>query len=351
MSMKPAKIQFNGGELSPWLAARTDIVKYDKTAKLCRNFIPLTEGSLKRRGGTCCVAQTPEADLNVMLVINPLPAHAEVLINHAKTNTITAARGDTLFYEVKAKGYATMSGKVTVVANTNLQVKLVSEVKRHTLTIATSPANATVKINGFLRKTYEAAENEAVNYIVYDNYYLPQHGTLSLNGDKTLNIALTMDHVDTFDYGTWGNPLAFISCSLYGDIDGLKKCFLICFENGYLPILFDAKLKAPRDEDFDESRFVFTGTQGYNALYKNAYGADTLGVLRLSDDGVFYDSLAGVAACGFDFATLKNSGFAADDRDSFVAHFDDYVGYGTGGGIKVCYQGEVIWALKGRNNG
>ena len=52
MSIKPTRMQFNGGELSPWLQGRTDIAKYDKTAKLCRNFIPLVEGSLKRRGGT-----------------------------------------------------------------------------------------------------------------------------------------------------------------------------------------------------------------------------------------------------------------------------------------------------------
>ena len=33
MSLKPAKGQLNGGELSPWLEARTDISKFDKTAK------------------------------------------------------------------------------------------------------------------------------------------------------------------------------------------------------------------------------------------------------------------------------------------------------------------------------
>ena len=45
MSIKPEKVQFNGGELSPWLEGRTDIAKYDKTAKLCRNFIPLAAAS------------------------------------------------------------------------------------------------------------------------------------------------------------------------------------------------------------------------------------------------------------------------------------------------------------------
>lgn len=351
MSMKPAKIQFNGGELSPWLAARTDIAKYDKTAKLCRNFIPLTEGSLKRRGGTCFVAETPEADLNVRLKITPTPEHAEVFINHAKTDTLTAARGDTLFYEVRARGYATMSGKVTVVKNTELEVKLVSEVKRHTLTITTSPASLKVKINGIRRKTYAAAANEEVHYVVYSDYRLPQRGTLVLSEDKTLSVTLAMDHGNTYDYGAWGDPMAFIACTLYGSLDDLKKCFLIYFENGYLPVLFDAKLRAPRDEDFDESRFIAETTQGYNTLYKNALGVDTLGVIRLSDDGVFYDNLSGQAITGFDFLSLKNCGFSAADRASFEAEFRDYESYATRGMIKVCYQGEIVWALKGRNNG
>lgn len=351
MSMKPAKIQFNGGELSPWLAARTDIAKYDKTAKLCRNFIPLTEGSLKRRGGTCFVAETPEAIIGVRLKISPTPAHAEVFINHAKTDTLAAERGDTLFYEVRAKGYVTTSGSVTVINNTELEVKLVSEIKRHTLTIATTPASAKVKINGVVRKTYAAADNEEVRYVVYKDYYLPQRGTLVLKEDKTLNVALSMDEVDTYDYGAWGDPLAFIACTLYGGLDELKKCFLICFENGYLPVLFDAKLRAPRNEDFIESRFIADSTQGYNTLYKSAEGVDTLGVMRLSDDGVFYDNLSGQAVTGFDFLSLKKCGFPVEDRASFEEQFQDYEAYTTGGGIKVCYQGEIVWALKGRSNG
>lgn len=52
MAIKPAINQFNGGELSPYLEGRTDWDKYNYSAKLCKNFIPLIEGSLKRRGGS-----------------------------------------------------------------------------------------------------------------------------------------------------------------------------------------------------------------------------------------------------------------------------------------------------------
>jgi len=351
MSIKPAKIQFNGGELSPWLAARTDIAKYDKTAKLCRNFIPLTEGSLKRRGGTCFVAKTPETSRWAILVINPSPKHADVFINNVKTNVLTVECGDTVFYEVHAKGYAAVSGKVTVVANTTLEIKLVSYLKRHTLTIVTAPNAAVVKINGVARKTYEASENEEVCYIAYENYCLPQTGKLILKEDKTLHLTLAADTQETYDYGDWGELLAFISCSFYGCAEALKKCFLIRFENGYLPILFDAKLKAPTDEDFKQSCFVFDNRQGFNALYQTSEGAEALAVIRLTDDGVFYDDLEGKALFGIDFKRLKNCGLAAENQDSFEAVFSHYDGYLTRGGVKVCYDGVIVWTLKGRNNG
>ena len=105
MSIKPTRMQFNGGELSPWLQGRTDIAKYDKTAKLCRNFIPLVEGSLKRRGGTHFVAQTPLDD-DILFQIIPTPPEAKVLINGVERSSITVARGDKLYYEVSCDGYS-----------------------------------------------------------------------------------------------------------------------------------------------------------------------------------------------------------------------------------------------------
>lgn len=56
MAIKPALNQFNGGEISPQLEGRYDWDKYNYSAKLCKNFIPLVEGSLKRRGGSHFVA-------------------------------------------------------------------------------------------------------------------------------------------------------------------------------------------------------------------------------------------------------------------------------------------------------
>lgn len=43
---------FDGGELSPLLGARTDLAKYFNGCSVLRNFIPLVQGPLVRRGGT-----------------------------------------------------------------------------------------------------------------------------------------------------------------------------------------------------------------------------------------------------------------------------------------------------------
>lgn len=48
----PWKVSFNGGELSPRMAARTDQQKYAAGSYLLQNFIPTVQGPAIRRGGT-----------------------------------------------------------------------------------------------------------------------------------------------------------------------------------------------------------------------------------------------------------------------------------------------------------
>ena len=59
---KPILNQFNGGEISSWLEGRIDLQKYPYSARLMRNFIPLVEGSVVRRGGSHFVASCKEED-------------------------------------------------------------------------------------------------------------------------------------------------------------------------------------------------------------------------------------------------------------------------------------------------
>jgi len=350
MSKKIAKIQFNGGELSPWLQGRLDIAKYHRTARLCRNFIPLTEGSLKRRGGTRFVAKTPEQSALTFRII-PNPVDAVVLINNVEQNSIILAYGDTVTYEVRADGYVTATGKMRVVQNTSLTVALVSQTVRYTLTISPQPSSAIVKIAGYVRSVYNGYKNEVVPYVVYKDGYTLQSGTVLLDENKSLQITLAEETSSSVDYGAWGDPVAFIACSAYGHITIQKKCFIIRFQNGYLPILFDASKTAPDVSDIDESMFVTTQTDGYDSLAFNSSHLNQLALIRRGNQAIFYDDANGTVVAGYDYVSMSFMGWQLDENGQFATVYNSYDGSVVGGTVKVYYQGSLVWTLRGRSNG
>ena len=61
VAAQPLKPSWNSGELSPRLAARTDLDKYRNGAAVLENMIPLTEGGAQRRAGTRFVAETGDS--------------------------------------------------------------------------------------------------------------------------------------------------------------------------------------------------------------------------------------------------------------------------------------------------
>ena len=349
MSVKPAKIQFNGGELSPWLYGRTDIEKYDKTARLCRNFIPLTEGSLKRRGGTRFAAQTPQSN-GVTFQIICSPAEAVVKINDEIQSLLVVAIGDTVNYTVQAPSYTSVSGKVVVTDNMILRVNLVSLVEQRTLTIVANPENAVIKIKGYQRSQYTGALNEKVAYVVYCDGYLLQSGQVVLDQSKTINVTLTAEESDDGTYGDWGDPVAFIACTAYGQKFPQKKCFLIYFENGYLPILFDDALAAPKTRDVDESLFIYNNSNGYDALVRKN-NTNQLAVIRRTSKAIYYDNLQGQMIAGFDFSSMKYYGWQRDESGKYASVYKLYDGYVVGKTVKVYENGNLVWTLRGRNNG
>ena len=350
MSKKPQKIQFNGGELSPWLTGRGDIAKFDKTAILCRNFIPLTEGALKRRGGTRFVAQTPEDD-DVTLKIVPTPMEATVMINNENTDTITVAKGDTITYEVRARYYKTVSGKMSLTQNMVLNIVLVSLVETCYLTITPVPYDAKVKIGGYERKFYSGKKNETVDYIVYKDGYKMQSGQVVLDENKSLTITLVQEEEVESEYGDWGDPVAFISCTAYGCIEPQLKCFLIRFENGYLPILFNSNKVAPDSSDIDESRFVYTQANGYDSYLLDGTHTNRLGVIKRQKYGIYYYDLDGTLLVAYDYASMTFMGWQVDDEREYAATYKRYDGTVSGSLIKVYYKGQQVFDMRGRNNG
>lgn len=350
MSVKPAKIQFNGGELSPWLEGRTDIAKYDKTAKLCRNFIPLTEGSLKRRGGSRFVAETPETTAAVFS-IQTSPVDAKILINGMMQNSLEVALGDTVNYEVSAQGYVTASGQVKVTKNITLDVVLVSLAKRYTLSIETTPVNAVVKIAGYERNTYDGIKGEEVPVVVYCDNYTLKSETIKLDTELDYTISLTAETDDICSYGDWGDPLCFVSCSAYGHDKLQKKCLLIRFTNGYLPVLFDADSDAPDASDVDENLFIYEATDQYNAVFYSATGENCLAVIHRNEQMIYYHDLEGNILAVFE---VKKDGcpiWQIDKEKQPATCYKFYDGYLVNKTIKVHYKGNLIWSMKGRNNG
>lgn len=347
MSKKPAKVQFNGGEISPWLEGRIDFTKYDKSAKLCRNFIPVVEGSLKRRGGTLFVAKTSEED-SLMFEIIAEPIDAKILINGVEKSKIYVSRGDVVKYEVSLDGYVSCVNEVTVFDDTSLVVKLVSKSEMCKLSIVTEPSDAIVKIEGYERNTYSASKNSEVLYMVYKDGYETITGKIILDEDKSLNISLEKIDNTNVLYGSWGDPTAFISCTVVGRDDKHLKCFMLRFSNGYLPILFDANLDAP-DENYviDESLFINNIRDGYNALYwKN--GDYHLGNIERIADGIAYYDLDGKLVAGFDYLTCKVVGWPIDDENRYASEYSSYDGIVNNGVFQIYRFGKLVWELKGR---
>lgn len=350
MSQKPAKIQFNGGELSPWLSARVDIAKYHQTARLCRNFIPLTEGALKRRGGTRFVGMTPEIG-SLWVRITAVPEEADIYINGVKQKSLYVAEGDEIFYEVKAKGYAPLSSKLTVTQSITLVVNLVAESERYKLQINPTPNDATVKISGYKRSLYQGIKNEKVLYLVFKDGYQLKREEVVLNTDKTVNVTLEQDTEEAVSYGDWGSLTGLVAASVLGNLEVKKKCFLLRFENGYLPVLFDASKTAPDASDFNEEFFIATNQNGYNALCLNEQNQKVLAVIDENDQGIFYKNTSGVTVVGFDFNALKFAGWPVDENNRFVTFYQNYDAVITNGVIKVYFNGNSVWTLRGRNNG
>lgn len=346
MGIKHAKVQFNGGELSPWLEGRVDIAKYDKTAKLCRNFIPIAEGSLKRRGGTSFVAFTME-DEEVVFKIITEPFNAKVFINGQQINEISVVRGEDVSYEVYADGYISKSGKITVTDNYELEVKLVSETDTCVLTIVPNPSDAIVKIAGVERTVYTGAKNSEITYSVYKDGYKINIGTVVLDEDKTLNIELEYNNGNVV-YEEWGDPLKFVACTAVGRFDKQYKCFMLRFSNGYLPVIFDAKLDAPGDDYvLDETMFYSTIRDEYNSVY---YKDDkyNIGTVADIDEAIRYYDLDGNLVAGFPHGEGMYFGWQVDENGKYASVYKSYTGEVVDNVVNVYRNGSLVWQLKGR---
>ncbi len=348
MSIKPIKVQFNGGELSPWLEGRMDVDKYNHTAKFCRNFIPIAEGSLRRRGGTHFVAFTPEDD-ELVVTITVDPVDAVIVLNNQITNTLTVSRGDVITYYISADGYISKSGNITITESTTYKISLVATKDTCLFYIIPTPDDASVVINGYLRNYVTVAKNEIVNYWVYKNGYILVKDQKQIVDTEYLYLTLEAEEGSSANFAGWGDLVKFSACSAVGSYSQQLKCFMIEFTNGYLPIVFDTSLVAP--ESVDESLFSYDTNDGYNsvALVSGEY-VNT--ILTIGDnENVYYRDIDGTLIFNSTLSLRVQFGWQKDENGNYVYLYDNYDAVISNNMLSVYYNGEIVFELRGRENG
>jgi hypothetical protein len=201
MSIKPALNQFNGGEISPHLEGRFDWDEYNYSAKLCKNFIPLVEGSLKRRGGSHFVTETDDVPMYYLTLNITATGATEVnavvngttykcdLVNNVFVFKYAFEYGSLIEYVVQAEGFIENKSTLTITSDTTRDVTLVSLADAATLTIVTKPAYATCIIDGAERKEIIVEKGTTVNYAVsYKGTTVT--GTKTVTQDETITVTV-----------------------------------------------------------------------------------------------------------------------------------------------------------------
>ena len=129
----------------------------------------------------------------VTLTITPTPANATVKINDVEQNAITVDYGTKVTYAVSATGHVSKSGEETLIANKTLPVAL--DKQKVTVTIAPTPADATVKIDGEVKSEVTVDYGTEVSYEVSKTGYVSKSGTETVTATKTLTVILEVQKV------------------------------------------------------------------------------------------------------------------------------------------------------------
>ena len=131
--------------------------------------------------------------VQVSVSINATPADATVTLNGEERNTITVDYGTKVDWVVSKTGYVSQNGSITPTENTTKDVALVLE--KHTFSIVATPSDATVIINGEERSTFTADYGTEINWSVGKEGYVSKEGTYILTADKEEVVALDKQQI------------------------------------------------------------------------------------------------------------------------------------------------------------
>ncbi|MBO5038697.1 MAG: PEGA domain-containing protein, partial [Alphaproteobacteria bacterium] len=229
-------------------------------------------------------------------------------------------------------------------------INLVSVVEQCVLTINATPQDAKVSIEGYERKSFACHKNAKVFYVVSKPGYVSVSAEVTVDKDMTINVNLVQSETEAYNYGDWGKPQAFVSCTAFGDLEVQKKCFMLKFENGYLPILFSIYQNAPEASDINEGLFVYEKAFGYDS-YARAKGIDKITTISSDKDCIYYSRLDGTLYAAFAKWVMKVFGWQLDDNGKYASVHLNYDGCVSGSAIHVYYKGKEVFVMKGRKNG
>lgn len=196
--IKPAINQFNGGEISPELEGRFDWDKYNYSAKLCKNFIPLVEGSLKRRGGTHFVGTTENTPIFTIKFVfsfndSSEPKNIEARIDDTSSNintleyNMSVKLGDVFDYNFYSAGYTSHSGTVEAFDNQVINIDFINLKDLATLRVFPDPEDAVCILNGVERKEIQVEKGSTVEInVTYRNE--TEHSVWTVDHDMDLDI-------------------------------------------------------------------------------------------------------------------------------------------------------------------
>lgn len=203
MAIKPSLNQFNGGELSPQLEGRYDWDKYNYSAKLCKNFIPLIEGSLKRRGGSHFVAsRRGDEDTSFAITIStediePILEIDGEIVELTKTAPLSWSKeglsykeGTTITIRISAEGYVTQTQKITIQPyQKDIKFILYKQTGENATIKFIAPKGFVVNINEIEQTSITTPVGTSIAYdIVFEDKNLT--GNLKVTGDETYLVYL-----------------------------------------------------------------------------------------------------------------------------------------------------------------
>ena len=131
--------------------------------------------------------------VQVTVSINATPADATVTLNGEERKTITVDYGTNVAWVVSKTGYVSQNGSITPTENTTKDVALVLE--KHTFSIVATPDDATVIINGGERSTFTADYGTKIGWSVGKVGYVSKEGTYTLTADKEEVVTLAKQQI------------------------------------------------------------------------------------------------------------------------------------------------------------